>query len=197
MTSFLRISGSRAFDALATGIPVILLNPSRYHGRLAAAAGLPRIGIRSPDVHALRRLLHVPAALRASVESFNASLPRDREQPLAKLLESLAARGSSRCPLCGISGNKVIARFPDRTYRRCRKCGTAYLESFAAEEKAYDRRYFFADYRAQYGRTYLQDFDSIRAASRPGYGSFVSCWGSNRTARWLTSGAPTGPSWMR
>lgn len=159
--------GISAFDALATGIPVILLNPSRYHGRLAAAAGLPRIGIRSPDVHALRRLLHVPAALRASVESFNASLPRDREQPLAKLLESLAARGSSRCPLCGISGNKVIARFPDRTYRRCRKCGTAYLESFAAEEKAYDRRYFFADYRAQYGRTYLQDFDSIRAASRP------------------------------
>jgi 2-polyprenyl-3-methyl-5-hydroxy-6-metoxy-1,4-benzoquinol methylase len=69
--------------------------------------------------------------------------------------------------VCGIPGNKVIARFPDRTYRRCRKCGTTYLESFAAEEKAYDRRYFFADYRAQYGRTYLQDFDSIKAASRP------------------------------
>lgn len=159
--------GITAFDALAAGIPAILLNPSRYHGRLAAAAGMPRIGIRSPDVRALRRLLHAPAALQARVESFNASLPRDRDQPLAKLLASLAARGSPRCPLCGISGNKVIARFPERTYRRCRKCGMAYLESFAAEEKAYDRRYFFADYRAQYGRTYLQDFDSIKAASRP------------------------------
>lgn len=159
--------GITAFDALATGIPAILLNPSRHHGRLAAAAGMPRIGIRSPDVHALRSLLQAPGVLQARVESFNASLPRDREQPLAKLLASLAARGSPHCPLCGITGNRVIARFPERTYRRCRKCCTVYLESFAAKEKAYDKRYFFADYRAQYGRTYLQDFDSIKAASRP------------------------------
>lgn len=159
--------GITAFDALATGIPAILLNPSRYHGRLAAAAGIPRIGIRVPDMRALRRLLRTPGALQARVDTFNASLPRDRAGAMAKLLESLAARGSPRCPVCGSSGNKVIARFPDRTYRRCRKCGTMYLESFAAEEKAYDRRYFFADYRAQYGRTYLQDFDSIKAASRP------------------------------
>ena len=159
--------GITAFDALATGVPAILLNPSRYHGRLAAAAGIPCIGIRTPDIRALRRLLRVPGALQAAVEAFQASLPRDRTGALAKLLESLARQGSSRCPVCNIASNRVIARFPDRTYRRCRKCGTAYLESFAAEKKAYDRRYFFADYRAQYGRTYVQDFDSIKAASRP------------------------------
>jgi 2-polyprenyl-3-methyl-5-hydroxy-6-metoxy-1,4-benzoquinol methylase/ribosomal protein S27AE len=101
------------------------------------------------------------------VEDFNASLPRDREQPLANLLGTMASRGSPRCPLCGFSGNKVIARFPDRTYRRCGRCGIAFLQSFAAEEKKYGTRYFFSDYRAQYGRTYLQDFDSIKAASRP------------------------------
>ena len=159
--------GITAFDALATGIPAILLNPSRYHERLSAAAGILHIGVRSPDVHALRRLLHAPGALQARVEDFNASLPRDRTHALAKLLGSLAARGSPRCVVCGTPGNRVVARFFDRTYRKCRKCGTTYLESFAAEEKAYDRRYFFADYRAQYGRTYLQDFDSIKAASRP------------------------------
>jgi 2-polyprenyl-3-methyl-5-hydroxy-6-metoxy-1,4-benzoquinol methylase len=159
--------GITAFDALATGVPVILLNPGRYHARLAAAAALPRIGIRVPDMRALRKLLRAPGALQASVEAFNASLPRDRARALARLLESLAARGSSSCPVCSSAGNKVIARFSDRTYRRCRKCGTTYLESFAAEEKAYGKRYFFSDYRAQYGRTYLQDFDSIRAASRP------------------------------
>ncbi len=188
--------GTTAFDALAIGIPTILLNPSRYHGRLAAAVGMPRIGVRSPDLHALRGLLLAPGRLQAPVESLNAFLPRNRGQSLAKLLGSLARRGSPRCPLCGTSGNRVIARFPDRTYRRCRKCGTAYLESFAAEEKAYDKRYFFTDYRAQYGRTYLQDFDSIKAASRPGSGSSVSCWGSNPRAWWLTWGAPTGLSWM-
>lgn len=159
--------GITAFEALATGIPAVLLNPSRYHGRLAAAAGFPRIGIRSPDVHGLRNLLKAAHVLQKHVESFNASLPRDRSQPLANLLESLASRGSPFCPQCGTSGNKVIARFPDRTYRQCGKCGIAFMQSFAKQEKSYGARYFFSDYRAQYGRTYLQDFDSIKAASRP------------------------------
>ena len=159
--------GVTAFDAMAAGIPAILLNPGRYHEVLAASAGMPRIGVMSPDIRALRRLLQDRGALQKKVEGFNASLPRDRAHALARLLARLAARGSPLCPVCSAAGNRVIARFPDRTYRRCRTCGTTYLESFAAEEKAYDRRYFFADYRAQYGRTYLQDFDSIKAASRP------------------------------
>ena len=81
-------------------------------------------------MHALRRLLRAPGALQARVESFNASLP-GTGHGLAKLLESLAARGSARCPVCGTAGNKVIARFPDRTYRRCGGAGPSYLESFA------------------------------------------------------------------
>jgi SAM-dependent methyltransferase len=159
--------GITAFEALATGIPAVLLNPSRYHGQLAAAAGFPRIGIRSPDVHALRNLLRAAPLLRQHVQSFNASLHRDRSQVLATLLGSLDSRGSTLCPQCGASGKRVIARFPDRTYQRCGKCGIAFMQSFAAEEKSYGARYFFSDYRAQYGRTYLQDFDSIKAASRP------------------------------
>jgi 2-polyprenyl-3-methyl-5-hydroxy-6-metoxy-1,4-benzoquinol methylase/ribosomal protein S27AE len=158
--------GMTAFEALATGAPVILLNPSSYHNRLAAAAGLPVVGIRSPDIRVLRSLLRAPGKLREVVDRFNAELGKDREHRLVRLLESLKKRGSSICPVCGLSGNKVIARYPERTYRRCGKCGIAYMESFAVEQKKYDKKYFSAEYRAQYGRTYLEDFDTIKAASR-------------------------------
>jgi 2-polyprenyl-3-methyl-5-hydroxy-6-metoxy-1,4-benzoquinol methylase len=42
-----------------------------------------------------------------------------------------------------------------------------HLQSFAQEPKRYGREYFSSEYRRQYGRTYLQDFQAIKDASRP------------------------------
>ena len=159
--------GNTAFEALAAGVPVVLLSPTRYHDSLGAACGFPRVGIGHPDAGALRRVLRDAAGLRALVDGFNVSLGKDRVNRLAPLVATLRSRGSPLCPLCGSGGNRVMARFPDRTYRRCRHCGIVYLESFAAEPKSYGRTYFSSEYRAQYGRTYLEDFDAIKTASRP------------------------------
>jgi 2-polyprenyl-3-methyl-5-hydroxy-6-metoxy-1,4-benzoquinol methylase len=159
--------GMSAFEALAVGIPAVLLNPSRYHSRLSAAAGFPTIGTGRPRTAALRRLLAEPARLQRMVQSFNESVGSDRGKKLPRLLRSLSRQGTAECPACGRAGNPVIARFPDRTYRHCAGCGIVSMESFAARPKDYGARYFSSEYKAQYGRTYLQDFESIRAASRP------------------------------
>ncbi|HEY9595694.1 MAG TPA: hypothetical protein VHE79_14540, partial [Spirochaetia bacterium] len=53
--------GITAFEALATGIPAILLNPSRYHAALSRASGIPTVGTRIPDVRMLRALLDEPS----------------------------------------------------------------------------------------------------------------------------------------
>ena len=158
--------GVTAFEALATGLPVVLLNPGRYHDRLGAAAGLPSIGTRKPDMRALRNLLRSPERLLALAESFNDRLGKGRDRRLADICVSLSVQGSSACPICGRAGNSVIARFPEKTYRRCPRCGIAHLESFAPAEKRYGKSYFSTEYKAQYGRTYLEDFKSIKAASR-------------------------------
>ena len=157
--------GNTAFEALATGVPVILLSPTRYHDHLAAASGFPRIGVGSPDIAALRRVLRDGQALQGHVDRFNSSLGKDRSDRLGSLVASLRPRGGPPCPLCGSGGNRVTARFPDRTYRRCHHCGIVYLESFAPEPRSYGKAYFSTEYRAQYGRTYLEDFDSIKAVS--------------------------------
>ncbi len=159
--------GMAAFEALAVGIPAVLFNPTRYHEKLVAVAGFPMIGTGIPRIRELKILLADPARLNAQVQMLNESLGADRRRKLARVLVRLKRIGSSECPGCGREGNRVIARFPDRTYRRCAACGTVSLESFIGKRKTYDAGYFSAEYKAQYGRTYLEDFQTIRAASVP------------------------------
>ena len=156
--------GIAAFEALASGIPVVLFNPTRYHARLGAAAGFPSIGTGTPRPSELERLVRDPARMQALVEEFNATAGTERGRNLSRVLRSLSRIGSEACPVCSHQGNPVIARFPDRTSRHCRACGIMSLESFAETRKKYDSGYFSSEYKAQYGRTYLEDFDSIRNA---------------------------------
>ncbi len=158
--------GMTCFESLASGVPVILFNPSRYHALLGRAAHIPDIGVQAPDVAALRRFLDDPAVLKAPVEELNARIGAQRAGRLAAHLRLLSPRGTPRCPVCGRDGNRVIGRFPDRTYRACAGCGIMYMESFTANPLRYGASYFGSEYRAQYGRTYLEDFESIKAVSR-------------------------------
>ncbi len=57
-----------------------------------------------------------------------------------------------------------MARFPDRTYRNGRSL--IYLQRFSEDTIAYNEAYFFDEYKAQYGRSYLDDFDHITAMCR-------------------------------
>jgi 2-polyprenyl-3-methyl-5-hydroxy-6-metoxy-1,4-benzoquinol methylase/spore coat polysaccharide biosynthesis predicted glycosyltransferase SpsG len=159
--------GMSAFEALACGIPAVLFNPTQYHARLGAAAGFPMIGVSEPRIGLLKGLLAEPALLYSHVRKFNESVGPNRGKRLVEVLRPLTRIGSASCPVCGQGGNRVIARFPDRTYRRCAACGTIGLESFTGTRKSYTSEYFSTEYKAQYGRTYLEDFGAIRAASRP------------------------------
>jgi len=55
---------------------------------------------------------------------------------------------------------------PGRSYFRCEDCGMVYLTGFSENPISYDEQYFFAEYRAQYGRTYLEDFEHIAGMGR-------------------------------
>jgi 2-polyprenyl-3-methyl-5-hydroxy-6-metoxy-1,4-benzoquinol methylase len=165
--------GMTALEALACGVPVITFHPTCYHRRLARKAGLPEIGVRRPGVRRLRRLLEdravferllqpgAPAVTDAATDA--ASLER---LPPAELLPALLPAGSTACPVCGRSPNPAVARFPRRSYFRCRSCRILYLADFGGPIVSYGESYFFEEYRRQYGRTYLEDFNAIREAGR-------------------------------
>lgn len=158
--------GMTAIEAVACGVPSILFNPRQYHARLSRANGFPEIGIRVPDVYALKALLADKPSLQARVESLNTRMSRKRTWLLPTVLGSMRPQGKPQCTVCGRDGNRIVARFPDRTYRACGGCGVMYLESFATGSMKYGARYFGREYKAQYGRTYLQDFEAIKSTSR-------------------------------
>jgi len=156
--------GLTSFEALAAGVPVVNFNPSRYHRRLSRAAGIPEVGVRRPRAGALRRVLRNPGASTLRRGGPPESL-RPVEDPAAffAALRPDAGRG---CPVCRSEGNPAVARFPRRSYFECRVCGVTYLVGFGLPQRRYDREYFGEEYRRQYGRTYLEDFDGIKAAGR-------------------------------
>ena len=86
--------------------------------------------------------------------------------PLASFIQGLSFAQKFPCPVCGplpFGGAKVLARTEAHTFRRCPKCGMVYLSLSSDSRVQYEADYFGSEYKAQYGRTYLDDFDSIKA----------------------------------
>ncbi len=66
------------------------------------------------------------------------------------------------CPVCNSGRNKSVC--PDVNYiHRCGECGVVFNSGFRSLE--YDENYFLDQYKKQYGRTYLEDFDNIYGIS--------------------------------
>jgi 2-polyprenyl-3-methyl-5-hydroxy-6-metoxy-1,4-benzoquinol methylase len=157
--------GITPFEALRSGCRVILFNPTRYHRLLSRVSGFPEVGVGRVDhdllLHALRRPWQPerdPQLVRFLTEP---------DRPLGAFLRSLDVPRSTACPVCGTAGNRVIAREERRSFFRCGSCGIIYQTLFEKRGSSYTREYFFEEYRNQYGRTYLEDYETIRGYARP------------------------------
>ncbi|HEQ70958.1 MAG TPA: methyltransferase domain-containing protein, partial [Spirochaetia bacterium] len=155
--------GIGAYEAVLAGVSVVLVNPSGYHRALARREGFPEIGVSVPRLGRLRRLLSRPGSLEAAADAIR---ERTAARPaLESVLAGLSGRGRHLCPVCGSPPGPALARFPAKTYFRCPACAVIWL-SFWGAPRVYHDAYFFEEYRAQYGRTYLEDFLAIKQSGR-------------------------------
>lgn len=150
--------GFTAYEALAAGCEVMLFSPTRYHYWLAIRHGFPVIPPGRLSSLMVTRLLESRRGSSAILDRDSASLD------LAAEIASLCEVATEGCPLCGIRGaGKIIARHQQRTISRCHACGMAHISFLGMKSRSYSRSYFFEEYRNQYGKTYLEDFASIKA----------------------------------
>lgn len=152
--------GITCFESISKEIPVILLNPTSYHHKLCKYYKLPCIGIKKPDMHRLKKILNHPDVLRESVHMVSSYIKGKISFP--HLIQSINIKGNIGCPVCGKNRNQVIERFPDRSYFICRSCHIIYSLDFMNKPGKYDKNYFFDEYRNQYGKTYIEDFNNIK-----------------------------------
>jgi len=177
--------GITMWEAISAGCAVLTANPTRYHQRLTRLAHIPGIGTASTRevggqrllssaseyrltrwIRHARKLENAARALSIRLRA-NASI---KEQGTASSLGALLSGMEAPKPVCAACGAllpPVIARFPQRSYYRCTQCGISGLYHFKLEARQYGPSYFQSEYRQQYGRSYLEDFEHIRAMAIP------------------------------
>ena len=155
--------GLTAFEAVYAGCGVILLPTTKLHRKLAEKYNFAYVGDKSVSVSSL------DAALKSEnlyAKQFLEGDLKGDKKIIEEFLRHLAAGKKMCCPVCGEFPSKpdeVISRNETRTYRRCSKCGMVYMAFTTIEDKKYQKAYFFEDYKKQYGKTYEEDFESIKA----------------------------------
>ena len=151
--------GLTAFEAVYAGCGVILLPTTNLHKKLAEKYNFAYVGDKTISDSALQTAL--------SSEHFYAKkILSGEKKSLGEFLRHLSAGKRMCCPVCGkvpSLPDEVISRNETRTYRRCSTCGMVYIAFTTIEDKKYQKEYFFEEYKKQYGKTYEEDFDSIKA----------------------------------
>lgn len=152
--------GLTAFEAVYAGCGVILLPTTTLHKNLAQKYNFAFINEKTISKNSVASVMQS--------KNLYAKLPVSEEcNSLGDFLKVVAGGNKMLCPVCGVSKeypDEIVSRNETRTYRRCRKCGIVYMAYSLEEEKHYEKSYFFEDYKKQYGKTYEEDFESIKAA---------------------------------
>lgn len=142
--------GVLVHEALEANVPVLLRHRSRYHAVLGRRSGL--IGARW-WCRLGRKLAQWPEILEAS---------KRVRPPSGESLQDILLR--YRPPQVAVpAAARVIQRDADRTHYRERGTRMIYGVPLEPPAQTYGDEYFFQEYRRQYGRTYLEDFDHIAA----------------------------------
>lgn len=153
--------GLTAYEALSAGCGVVLLPTTKLHENLAKKYGF---SLLSRD------------ALKTDIgEDFFQSSERfypkeicenvtGESKKLSDVVKKLSHGKRYFCPVCGKTEaiDPIHARTLERTFRRCSKCGIIYISWNNSLPMKYEKEYFAEQYKAQYGKTYLEDFDAIK-----------------------------------
>ena len=158
--------GLTAFEAVAAGCKVILLPTTALHVKLAQKynfAFIPQGGFNQENFN---RALHSDKILPKKTGNISDKIENTN---LFSTISRISFGNQLVCPVCGKKAalpDKIISRNEKRSYRRCQSCGIVYLSFSCEEEKVYHKAYFFEDYKKQYGRTYEEDFEYIKAQGK-------------------------------
>lgn len=152
--------GLTAFESVYAGCAVILLPTTPLHENLADEYYFSHISLGKLS------LKKVESALN-SKNLYPQKILDPENKPLGLFIQKTAFGKRLSCPVCcnqnSNETDKVVSRNKLRTFRQCSKCGLIYMSwTMAEDDKEYKKSYFMEDYKKQYGKTYEEDFDSIK-----------------------------------
>jgi spore coat polysaccharide biosynthesis predicted glycosyltransferase SpsG/SAM-dependent methyltransferase len=161
VTSF----GITMYEAFFLGTPVVLFNHSSYHSLLAHHVSAINLGYRgnigSEDIkRRLAETLGDEDVLREYAEKNKALVDGKGTERVVSIMKR-ALSGERRNCLLHHSTAVVLKRTAEYTLFLCRKCGDLFLYDISEGKPDYEDNYFLKEYRAQYGKTYIEDRKNI------------------------------------
>lgn len=155
--------GLTAFECVYARTPVLLACPTKLHKILAKKYGFYFIEQAQIDSDSIKNACLNVEKLR--------SLCFDLHLPSTFLFDefilNMASAKKYKCPLCNSESNlkhKIVSRTIHHTFRKCSKCKMTYISfSDDSEKIEYEKSYFDTEYKNQYGKTYLEDFEFIKS----------------------------------
>ncbi len=191
--------GLTAFETCSLSIPLILLGTTNLHTALAKKYGFYHITSNAISAKAFRRALTNMNLLKTRHSAFLPLYDRtkngEEQKDLSQILRSLSMGNEHVCPLCGQHEgfDTIECRTENKTVRRCSICGILYPSWTTGGVLQYDKSYFFEEYKKQYGKTYLEDFEQIKNMGLERVNRIKSLLPKNHKKKVLDVGCAYGP----
>lgn len=157
--------GQLVFESLLSGVNVAILDYSKYHNSLSRKLKLRDFGVEFINKKKFEDLFADFSHFNEQFKNALSSLQTAENCDLAKFISSFNIPDKQNCPICNSNNFIVKNRFEDRTYFFCNNCSMTYMYRFYGKIE-YSNDYFFKDYKEQYGKTYLEDFEAIKTFSK-------------------------------
>ena len=155
ITSF----GLTAYESMRKDKEIYLLEPTLYHHKLAQIDGFS--SFPSMKVSKLIELLQKRNRSN-DTKIVKKEIPIERqESDVVKIIQEFVPSQITACPLCCSKERVAIHRTQTRSFFKCKKCHTIYQQLYEEFTDRYNQDYFFSEYEAQYGKSYIDDFEPI------------------------------------
>jgi len=156
--------GLTAFESLAAGTGVVLLPTTELHKKLSEKYGFANCETENLSREFISEVIKNGKIYNKDFFKANGFVKGNND--FSAFLKILSSGKTFDCPVCqkNDKSGKIISRNETRTYRCCPTCGMVYISFSCVPDTKYEKEYFFESYKNQYGKTYKEDFENIKAS---------------------------------
>lgn len=165
--------GLTAFECAESKIPVILLSPTKYHDDLGNKCGdiffnlgfFEDVNIEDAFYKINEFLFNLGLQNEYKEKAKNIDAKKSIER-IKTIIDNIENFKKIKCPFCKSKNIKIKNRNTDSNLYKCEKCKSLFRKYFLPVSTDYSSKYFIEDYKSQYGKTYEEDEENLKALAK-------------------------------
>lgn len=165
--------GLTAFECIEAGIPVLLLSPTKYHNNLGEKCRdiffnlgfFEDINIEEAFNKINNFLFDFNLQNEYKENSKNIDTEKSTER-IKIIIDNIEDFQSIECDFCKSKNIEIKNRNSESNLYKCKKCNSLFRKYFLPVSTDYSSKYFIEDYKNQYGKTYEEDEENLKALAK-------------------------------